>query len=104
MTSNETKLKNNLFYHLDKKEAIRLTGLIQEVVNDKVKDALKALREKMPTMPQCTEAANAHYTVEYDELSFESQQEYEGIMHGWQDAVKKMNEVFDKEIGNDTTG
>ena len=97
MASNEQRLKNNLFYHLDKKDALRLSKMIQDVVDEKVEEALNAIREKMPTMEQCTEAANAHYTVEYDELSFESQQEYEGIMHGWQDAVKKMNEVLCKK-------
>jgi len=54
----------------------------------------KELREKLPNNDVSVSNADKHYEVGYEELSYTMQQEHEGIMHGWQDCVREINEVF----------
>ena len=86
-----------LFTEVQVMEAMRLWG--EQVASSDYIEKGKINLSLLPQMSECSDVADACFTVPYEELGL-SQIEWEGISNGWQKAVEKMNKVIVKENGN----
>ena len=75
-------------------EAMRIWG--EELAKGKIINKDKVNLDMLPKMEECSQVANNHFILPFEDLDSDGQSEWEGISKGWQEAVVKMNKAIIK--------